>query len=336
MINQNKELLQDPQAVEAFLSGEAMIVHDLGQLYLQVMGKDHIPKEDLNDFLLGSPEYLEPVGHGWGMSTDDALRCLFDTERTKAFIQGINKSATFLHDRFPGKPLRAIEAGCGTGILAVAMAYAGFDSVIAIDINPVTAHFTDAFIINLGLSDRIKVLNGDATVFAPDEGIHLVVSENMHTGLYFEPQQQIISNLLRFLTDGGIVLPQGISMRNALATIDWAAAGKNHAELRRVHEHIQHGPKLWNEWYEIPFQGNKPFDGVIVGTVPVDNDQANALLTEMNVHVWDGIILPSSMAQFLGQPHAVGINLHRQPNVIQSHGVFAYQAGGEPPKVVRI
>lgn len=329
--------IHNSETKAAFLAGDSMLIRDLGQAYLKSMGKPPIPSSEISSFLQGSPAYLQSVGEEWGMSTDDAIRCLFDTERTSRFIQGITKSVAVLKQQFGQEELTAVEAGCGTGVLAIAMALAGVDKVKAIDINPVTVQYTQKFIEELGLVNTIDTMYADATKFVPDTGIHLLVSENMHTGLYFEPQQQIIDHYFRFLRDGAIVLPQGISMRYTLAFLDWVAIGKTHAELKKVTSHVKHMTQGWSEWQTIPFQREEPFDGQIIGNVPVDGSSANALITQMNVHIWGDIMLPSSVAQFLGQPHAVQVELlDGHVGVELKNGVFAYQAGGNPPEEVRL
>ena len=339
-MNNSSELLQDPHVVEAFLAGDRMVIHDLGQTYLNVMGRAPIPNEEISAFLHGSPQYLEPIGHGWGMSTDDAVRCLFDTERTKAFIQAISASVRILKSRFPGEPLSAVEAGCGTGVLAVAMAHAGIDKVKAIDINPTTAAYTEQFINALGLSDKIEVIHADATVFVPDSGIHLLVSENMHTGLYFEPQQQIVAHFLPYLEPGGVLLPQGVNLRFKLASLHWDQIGAKHTELRKAISNVWDIGETWSSWEVIEFQGQKPFDGNITGMVPFGEvANPNGLITQMEVVIDSATvnILRNAQAQFLGQPHVVQILVYdgsTQGKATQ--GVFSYQAGGDAPDIVQL
>lgn len=328
--------IDNSETKAAFLAGDSILIKDLGQMYLKSMGKEPIPTSEISSFLQGSPAYLQPVGEGWGMSTDDAIRCLFDTERTSRFVRSIKKSVTLIKERFGQHELTAVEAGCGTGILAVAMALAGIDHVTALDINPVTVKHTQRFIEGLGLANKIETIKADATRFIPDNTFHLLVSENMHTGLYFEPQQQIIGHFYKFLKDGGIVLPQSISMRYGLAELDWKGLGKNHAEFKKVLPYVQHMVRSWSGWETILFQGKEPFDGKIEGIVPVDEFSTNALVTQMNVHIWSDVILPSSTAQFLGQPHVVQVELLECKNPEVKYGKFLYQAGGEPPRKVRL
>ena len=322
------ELLEEKQIV-AFLEGDSSIISHLGQIYLKVMGQNPIPKHAMADFLKGSPHYLAPIGEGWGMSTDDAVRCLFDINRTRIFIKGIAKAVKELKKHNGG--ISALEAGCGTGILAVAMVFAGVDKVNAIEINPVTAKYTDMFVHKLGLKDRIEVVNSDATTFTPNTAIDILTSENMHTGLFFEPQMQIISHFIPYMSAGSIILPESVSLSFALAKAHWDKIDKKHTELRKVNSLVDRVSD-WGILPTINFRDCNA-DNPINGILPINGKAANALIVEMDIQIYPGLNLKSGQAEFLGQPHVIQISSLAQTG---TYGFLHYQPGGSPPEKINI
>lgn len=313
---------------EAFLAGDVMVLKDLGAKYLSILGKPPIPDDKLNAFLKGSPEYLQPIGEGWGMSTDDALRCLFDSNRTVLFIKGIVNTVKQLKLQFPGQELTAVEAGCGTGVLALALANAGVNHVIGIEINLHTARATSEFINELKMSEKIKIVNDDATIFNPGKPIDIIVSENMHTGLFFEPQAQIVSNLKKYLNLNGVVIPHEVNLYYAPASIEWDNIGKDQIELRKVDPSLIKEVGNFSCFPRIDFTQTIP--SVISGYIPLLKKPMNGLVVEMDVNISNGNILKSGRAEFLGQPHLVKVEITNADG--KDFALIYYQPGKNPPK----
>ncbi len=315
---------------EGLLMGDSVAIVAIGQLYLGSMGLPLIPVSHLGAFLKGSPDYLNPIGKGWGMSTDDAIRCLFDVERTSAFIKAIVQAARSLK-QLGTNHLTAVEAGCGTGILALAMAYAGVEQVFGVEINPATARTTKNFLEVFGMADRLQIIQGDATNFDPQGPVDIIVSENMHTGLFFEPQFQIISNLRRFLRRGGIILPHGVKLSFTGALTNWEGVGKNHAELRKIDPNhiIPIGKTSWLPEIDLGEDANEVIDGSLSLT---PQEVINSLIVGMEVVVDGQITLNSGQAEFLGQPHVVKVKQFAGNS--SGGGFFSYKKGGNPPTEV--
>ena len=89
-LKENMKETISSQLKEAFLEGDQSAVFAVGSQFMIANNMEPIPSDKVAEFLGGwSPEYLHQIGEGWGMSTADAIRCLYDTVRTAAFIKGI-------------------------------------------------------------------------------------------------------------------------------------------------------------------------------------------------------------------------------------------------------
>ena len=206
------------------------------------------------------------------------------------------------------------------------MVLSGIDKVIALEINPKTAKCAKQFIGSLGLSESIDIQLADATEFVPDYDVQLLLSENMHTGLFFEPQLHIVKHLGQFLSEGGVVVPESVNLSLALALADWQVIGKPQAELRNAGQVMINGG--WGFLPTVDFKA-LPTDGTIKGCLPASSYPVNALAVAMDVKVSAGNVIKSGQAEFLGQPHLVQIN-SLEPGK-KDFGFFHYQAGGSPP-----
>jgi len=138
----------------------------------------------------------------FGLTTNDAVKCLDDFEgRTFPFLRAICKKVD--------NDDKVIELGAGTGILSITAAIAGADSVIGLELNPITCILSGIIIDDLyrnGLLDRKESVNivwGDALKFGrveykqySDFTFDTVISENIYTGMFFELQMQMLSQLM--------------------------------------------------------------------------------------------------------------------------------------------
>lgn len=337
----NTEILND-EFIGAFLSGDKQAIMAMGDEFLKSNGKDPILTEQVENFIGGwQPQYLNGVGEGWGMSTTDAIRCLFDLERTSLFIKAISNTTKNLKQKFLNEKLVSIEAGCGTGILAVAMVLSGIDQVIALDINPETVKWTKNFVNWLGLEEKVEVIEQDATIYQPKNNFHLFVSENMHTGLYFEPQVQIINQLEKYLKKGGAIIPESIQVQWALGKTDWDKIGKTHAELATVKSLVEQTSE-WSQPFQVNFDGSTP-EQIEANAVFVPFAQAmlgvasnNAMFTQMTVQIDAENLLFPNAAKFLGTDHVHQIKPSILADDMQKKLTFSYLAGGNPPDTLTL
>lgn len=104
---------------------------------------------------------------------------------------------------------KVIEVGAGTGVLSVSASVAGADTVIGIELNPVTCLLSDIIVRDLyqnGLIDRRESVNivwSDALKFGEveytqysDFKFDTIISENIYTGMFYELQMQMISRIM--------------------------------------------------------------------------------------------------------------------------------------------
>ncbi|MBT4114374.1 methyltransferase domain-containing protein, partial [Candidatus Woesearchaeota archaeon] len=126
--------------------------------------------------------------------------CLYDQERTRRFKRAIHKVVK------PGDVV--VDAGSGTGILAMFAAQSGAKKVYALELNK---RFIKIIKENAKRNDFdkiIQVVHCDATKYKLPEKVDVIICELLSTGLFFEPEIQIINHLKRFLKKGGRTVPK--------------------------------------------------------------------------------------------------------------------------------
>lgn len=165
-------------------------------------------------------------GREIGMSVKDAFRCLVDTHRTIQIAQGIKETVDHLRQQTI-RPLTAIDAGTGTGILSILLAAYGVNQVTAIEFNHDTFEYTQDFLKRAGLGQQITIIEGDATqIDLAARGIKpadVLVSENLSSGLMDEPQYDIIAHLSQYLAADAKIIPYNADLSIAVARADWAS-----------------------------------------------------------------------------------------------------------------
>jgi predicted RNA methylase len=99
------------------------------------------------------------------------------------------------------------ELGAGTGIFSIYAARKA-RKVYAVEIDPATAAFARRNIENAGMSDRITLIEGDATRVALPERVDVTLCEMLSTGLIEEPEVPAL-NWARseLLKPGGVTIP---------------------------------------------------------------------------------------------------------------------------------
>lgn len=114
--------------------------------------------------------------------------CLMDEERTRIFeraIQDIVKSGDIV-----------VDAGTGSGILALFSARAGAKKVYAVEINEASAELARISVQANSDGKNIEVVVADAQSFTLPSAADVVTMELMDTGLISE-QQAVVMNSLR-------------------------------------------------------------------------------------------------------------------------------------------
>ena len=135
-----------------------------------------------------------------------AWECLFDEKRTKLFeseIRSVIKEGMIV-----------LDAGSGTGVMAMISAKAGASKVFAVEIAPDLAALIERNTLANGLSNVVSVINEDITkVKFDDKRIDLVVMEMLDTGMTAEQQSDAINHLIKekIINQNTVVVPESLT-----------------------------------------------------------------------------------------------------------------------------
>lgn len=161
---------------------------------------------------------------GIALSFDHAADCLQDYYRTARFIKGVYLSIQELLLRFPGEKINILYAGCGpfATILLPVLPLFKTDQlqVTLIDIHPESVNFVKELFTTLHLLpfvDSISVQNAISYRY-PSANLHLVISETMFHALLTEPQVAITRNLAPQLANGGIFIPEEVTVEAVISS----------------------------------------------------------------------------------------------------------------------
>ncbi len=132
---------------------------------------------------------MQEIKKYWS-AAEGAFCCLIDSKRTKIF-----KEAIFDIVR---KGDVVVDAGTGTGILALFAAKAGAKRVYVLEIDSRSVSALEAnFKIN-GFGEKIKVIKGNAIYAKLPEKVDVIICEMIATGLIEELQIPVMNNMLKY------------------------------------------------------------------------------------------------------------------------------------------
>lgn len=192
-------------------------VHDLMALFSEITGIDiHTTgSEDAKDTFTGSGKALSPRG---------AILCLIDYARTSAFLKGVYAAIREAQKRFPDSAIHVLYAGCGpfAPLFIPLCTQFGADRIqfTLLDIHKKSLDAVKRILDVLGLSSYAReLIECDAASYkhSGTKPVHIVVTETMQRALAKEPQAAITSNLVPQLCEGGILVPEKISLDASLA-----------------------------------------------------------------------------------------------------------------------
>jgi predicted RNA methylase len=103
-----------------------------------------------------------------------------------------------------------VDAGSGSGILAVFAVLDGARHVYAIELHPRFCQLISHLAEHNGVADRVTVIRGDASRVELPEPVDVVVCELLCTGQFFEPEIQVINHLRRYCKPGARIVPAAI------------------------------------------------------------------------------------------------------------------------------
>ena len=267
-----------------------------------------------------------------GLETVDAVHCILDKNRTFALLEAIERSVR------PGDVV--VEAGLGTGIMAVMAAALGAE-VYGIEINRETLRLAgqlSMMFIKDGLFDEknLLLIEADASTWKPENKIDLIISENIYAGMFYEMQIPILNHLLPFISPCGQVIPGGMRSYVILAQVE-KPRQKRHGESfspsqaeGRMYE--------WKELSEpflydnINFNKKNDLDCSVDAVMPViGSGLVNSLLIYSPVKIAKGIILKREDMIFMGEDIFIVIDppLHvERGSAVRLR--MEYRKGGKP------
>jgi predicted RNA methylase len=123
---------------------------------------------------------------------------LKDTERLAVFFEAIQE-----YDSNTGL---AYDLGCGSGILSYFLS-SKFSQVISIETDFKAFKCAKE---NLADFDNVCVINSDVLDYDFTKKADLIVCEMLDTALIDEEEIPVLNHAIRFLKDGGKIIPQGI------------------------------------------------------------------------------------------------------------------------------
>ena len=275
----------------------------------------------------------------WGISTADAERCLFDLVRTKRFQEALDeviKEEDVVAEANISSEETVLEAGAGTGVLALLAAARGAKKVYAVEINPQTARVCQKFIKFCGFDDKIEILEGDATNnnFKLPENVDVIISENMYTGLLEEPQMQIIENLKRFLKEGGRIIPEKFKSYIELATV---SGDIGTSKVRRDVSNVTRIISGKVQYDEVSFDRKEPLGlDKSVEIEATEDAMVNAVNISSVIELTKKIRINSNECDFLGQDEVVALKTPIRVEKGKRYLIHINYKGGDRARDVRI
>lgn len=142
-------------------------------------------------------------GRGHDGSLDYHHRMLSDSHRVSAYDRALRALVE------PGDVV--LDAGAGTGVLAMLAARAGAARVFAVESMDV-ANLARALVAHNGLADRVEVVRGDLRALTPMAEVDLIVSDCIGRFLVDDQMMAAMQRAFTWLRPGGQVIPGDITL----------------------------------------------------------------------------------------------------------------------------
>ncbi|MBT4917535.1 hypothetical protein HON58_03795 [Candidatus Peregrinibacteria bacterium] len=216
-----QELIEDPEFVSGVLVGRAK--REVLSVLSQITGSPETYKNinELRNFLLEGirmEDYKNFDYAGKGLELRPAMECLMQEIRTVKFFKALQEAL----DRLDGikDEIQVVDAGSGPIPIFAIIAALLNDKVKAtcLEVNSKSAEMAMRIIDNLGLSDRVDVVRGDAIYYVHDKPIDLLISETMYAGLMNgEEMVDILRHLRQQSFRDGEVIPKCVTVNAGMA-----------------------------------------------------------------------------------------------------------------------
>jgi Predicted methyltransferase len=170
-----------------------------------------------------------------------AAMCIKEFMRTKRFLQGIRDAIVQAKERFPQRPVRILYAGTGPFaalILPLTTVFSSEDiTCTLLEINPGSIAALRRIIEAFGIEGYIaEIVQCDAARYRvkPGQEPHILITEIMQNALKKEPQVAVTLNLAPQLAEGGILIPEEVTVEAAFIKYG-ADAGIEKLPLGRIY-----------------------------------------------------------------------------------------------------
>lgn len=203
------------QLLRAAHAGEAKPVVDALVAELAALTGVELHPDDFRD------EHRTVTARGMAVSPTTAARCGEDVERTRVFLQGVHAALVRALARVAEHDtLHVLYAGTGPfGLLLVPLlpllppADQRRVRVTLLDIHASSLAMSRVVVEHLGVQASIEAyVQADACEWLPPRRFDVILSETMNAGLEREPQVSVFAHLFGSLAEGGVLIPEAVTV----------------------------------------------------------------------------------------------------------------------------